>query len=272
MKKNHKKQVFPIEKKLPSYKSPPVTEVVCGIRYDPPQNFTLPHIGLLWNKFRGDYPEVQHAAPLVSVHGELLLDKVTGAPLPRIWFINRQGNQLIQFQPDRIYFNWRQREDTYPRYEYVILKFEEVLETLQAFFEEFQLGEFTPVECELTYINHIPKKAEHELGEELERIFKDFLWNQPPRFLPNPVDISWNLKFALPEKRGGLTATIKRAKLIEGNVPIFVLDFTARGIGISKDRAGIRDWFDTAHEWIVWGFADLTTDTIQKEEWERENV
>jgi uncharacterized protein (TIGR04255 family) len=266
------KLVSPFKKKLPSYKRPPVTEVVCGVRFNPSQNFTLPHIGLLWNKFRGEYPQVEHAPPLVSAHGELLLDKVTGAPLPRVWFINQPGNQLVQFQPDRIYFNWRQRNDIYPRYEYVILRFEEVLGTLQAFFEEFQLGEFTPIECELTYINHIPKKAEHETVEELQRIFRDFFWNQPPRFLSNPVDISLNLKFALPEKNGELIATIKQAKLIEGNVPIFVLDFTARGIGTSKDRTGIRDWFDTAHKWIVCGFADITTDTIQQDVWEREHV
>lgn len=266
------KLTSPSAKKLPSYERPPVTEVVCGVRFQPSQNFTLPYIGLLWNKFREDYPQVQHAAPLASGPGELLVDSVTGAPLPRVWFINQQGNQLIQFQPDRIYFNWRQREDIYPRYEFVIRKFEEVLSTVQAFFEEFQLGEFTPVECELSYINHIQKEAGHETVEELQRIFRDFFWHENPRFLPKPIDISLDLQFALPEQKGRLVAKVKQSKLLEGNVPIFVLDLTTRGIGLTKDRSGIRDWFNTAHEWIVCGFADITTDTVQKEVWGREHV
>jgi hypothetical protein len=46
----------------------------------------------------------------------------------------------------------------------------------------------------------------------------------------------------------------------------------ARGLGESKDRRGIREWFDTAHEWIVRGFADLTTDRIQTKVWRKEHV
>lgn len=170
---------------LPSYKFPPIIEVVCGIRFQPPENFTLPYIGLLWNKFREEYPIVKHAAPLATDRVGLLVDSVTGTPLPRVWFINRQENQLVQFQPDRIYFNWRQREDIYPRYENIIRNFDKVLDTLIAFFEESRFGEFTPVECELTYINHIEKKPESETAEEMRKVFRDFPWNESERFFPN---------------------------------------------------------------------------------------
>jgi len=257
---------------LPSYLRPPVNEVVCGIRFQPSSNFTLPYIGLLWNKFREKYPRVEHAAPLAEL-GQILVDTVTGAPLPRVWFINGQDNQLIQFQPDRIYFNWRQRGDLYPRYESVIKNFEEVLDSLEAFFKESKFGEFIPVECEITYVNHIRKERDRDTVAELQRVFKDFCWHEAPRFLPNPINVSWNMRFALPEKKGFLIASLKEGTLKEeGNAPIFILNLMAKGIGQVTNRNGIREWFDMAHVWIVCGFADLATETIQTVDWGREDA
>jgi hypothetical protein len=83
---------------LPSYRNPPVNEVVCGMRFDIPDKLRIPHIGLLWNKFRADYPIIQHAPPIASAKGELLIYPVTGLPLQRVWFINESDDQLAQFQ------------------------------------------------------------------------------------------------------------------------------------------------------------------------------
>jgi uncharacterized protein (TIGR04255 family) len=259
-------------KKLPSYVHPPVNEVVCGVRFEPSSKFTLPYIGLLWNKFRERYPRVEHAPPLAVGPNQILVDTVTGAPLPRVWFINTQGDQLIQFQTDRIYFNWRQRKNAYPRYESVIRNFEEVLDMIEAFFKESELGKFIPVECELSYVNHISRRVGQDTVEEHHRVFRDFQWNKPHCFLPNPSKIAWSTRYSLPEKKGNLSVVFKEGTLKEDNKPVFILDLTARGIGQASDRGGIREWFDTAHVWIVCGFTDLTTETIQVEEWEREDA
>jgi uncharacterized protein (TIGR04255 family) len=229
-------------------------------------------VGLLWNKFREKYPRIQHAAPLADKPDQILVDTATGAPLPRVWFVNEQDEQLIQFQPDRIYFNWRRRQGEYPRYESVIRNFEEVLDTVEAFFKESGLGDFTPVECELTYVNNISRRNEKAPVEDLRRVFRDFSWYEDSRFLPMPTNVAWNWRFALQEKKGYLIVSLKEGTLKENNVPLFIFNLTAKGIGQSKDRAGIREWFDVAHVWIVCGFTDLTTETIQKEEWEMENA
>ena len=57
---------------LPSYKRPPVDEVVCGFRFERLRGLKVPHIGLLWEKFRNEYPTVQHAIPIASDVGESL--------------------------------------------------------------------------------------------------------------------------------------------------------------------------------------------------------
>jgi uncharacterized protein (TIGR04255 family) len=45
---------------LPSYDNPPVNEVVCGMRFYTPDKLRIPHIGLLWDKFRNEYPIIKH--------------------------------------------------------------------------------------------------------------------------------------------------------------------------------------------------------------------
>ena len=259
---------------LPSYKNPPVNEVVCGLRFQPSDKFLIPHIGLLWNRFRSEYPRTQHALPLVSaVAGVPFLDSTTGFPLPRIWFVNESDDHVIQVQLDRFYFNWRRKQHEYPRYVHVIATFEKVTQEIKKFFGEFGLGEFKPIGCELTYINHIPRGEGGDTLADPEKIFRHFLWDsnlKTDRFLPKPNRVSWQTEFALPNNMGVLSVNLKEATRIEDKKPLFILELITRGIGEATGEKAIRKWFDLAHEWIVRGFADLTTNEIQKDIWGRE--
>jgi uncharacterized protein (TIGR04255 family) len=255
----------------PSYGNPPVNEVVCGMRFHPLDLFRIPHIGLLWDKFRQEYPNIQHASPIAGSKGEIPLDHVTGLPLPRVWFINKSDDQLIQFQSDRFYFNWRRRQDVYPRYPYVISHFENLMDAVADVFGELGLGNLRPTEYELSYINHIPKGREWNTIDDLSKIFSDFIWGfRRDRFLPSPENVAWQASFPLPEKKGVLAVNLKQAVRFEDKMPLFVFELTARGPSDSPDKNGIRRWFDLAHEWIVKGFTDLTSLVAQREYWKRE--
>lgn len=243
--------------KLPSYGNPPVNEVVCGMRFRPTDRLRIPHFGLLWDKFRADYPIIEHALPISSAKSELLVDKVTGLPLPRVWFINASDDQLVQFQNDRFYFNWRKRKNDYPRYHHVIGNFETVLKAVEDLFKDFELGEPDPIEYELNYINHIPKGIGWEAISDLPEIFSDFIWNKSAtRFLPNPENISWAARFVFPEGKGHLNISLKQAIRTEDELPVLIFELKANGIDRENN---VRNWFDLAHEWIVRGFTDLTT-------------
>jgi len=63
---------------LPSYKNLPVNEVVCGVRFNTSDKLLIPHIGFLWEKFRADYPIIQHVPPIASAKGEIMVDWATG--------------------------------------------------------------------------------------------------------------------------------------------------------------------------------------------------
>lgn len=255
---------------LPSYRKPPVNEVFCGMQFQTPEKIRIPHIGLLWNKFKADYPIIQHAPPIASTKGELQIDQITGMPIPRVWFINELHDQLVQFQFDRFYFNWRRKKSEYPRYPHIIKHFENIQKEIQIFFKEFDLGDFIPVEYELSYINHIPKGQGWESINDLSKVFSDFVWMQrKERFLPNPEGFAWKAEFPMKEKMGRLAVSLKQAIRAEDKVPLFVLELNARGLDESADKKDFLKWFAIAHEWIVRGFSDLTTPEVQKF-WERE--
>jgi uncharacterized protein (TIGR04255 family) len=231
----------------------------------------MTHVGLLWNKFRREYPNVQHALPIAMTKGEVQVESVTGLPLPRAWFINQKDDQLIQFQSDRFYYNWRRRKDEYPRYQHVIKNFEYVQKTVSDFFDEFGLGQFKPLEYELTYINHIPQGQGWNSKEKLEGVFRDFNWNAAVHsFLQSPSAVSWQSAFELPQNKGHLNVGLRMATRTTDKVPLLVLELRATGIGESSTGGTFREWFDLAHEWIVRGFTDLTTPSIHKI-WERED-
>jgi uncharacterized protein (TIGR04255 family) len=256
---------------LPSYKNPPVNEVVFGVRFRTPDDLRIPHIGILWEKFRAEYPIIQHAPPIASAKGEIKIDSATGVPIPRVWFINKPDDQLVQFQPDRFYYNWRRRQSEYPRYSHLIKNFENVLNHIATFFKEFEFGVLEPIEFELTYINHIPKGEGWDTIDDLPKIFSDLVWNYDERrFLPNPQKVAWNVNFLLPDDNGNLIVSLKHAIRTEDKVPLLVLELKTTGIEDSDGKEGIRGWFDLAREWIVRGFTDLTTSEIQ-EIWERED-
>jgi uncharacterized protein (TIGR04255 family) len=188
-----------------------------------------------------------------------------------VWFINGSDDQLIQFQFDRFYYNWRRRQEAYPRYRYVISKFENLFDKVEDFLKEYELGELKPVECELSYINHIPKDQESKSIDDLPRVFPDFVWRQMNhRFLPSPAKISWQAEFPLQGNKGHLTVSLRQAIQPEEKVSLYVFELTARGVSESESKNGIWEWFDVAHEWIVRGFADLTTREAQEVFWERE--
>lgn len=261
---------------LPSYKSPPVIEVVCGINFNKIKDFKAAHFGLFWQKLRSDYPKCQHASPLgfPPKPPDLDVDPEFPFPLPRIWFINEKENGLIQLQNDRFLYNWRKilPDEVYPRYRMVISDFKTNLNIFKTFLEEEGLGSISPIECELTYVNHIPKGEGWESAGDIHDVLSDLGWRSDvERFLPEPRNLGWRASFVLPEDGGRLNVQLEQKIRQFDKKPLFVLKLIARGLGADKTEDAIWNWFDLAHKWIVCGFTDLTNTKIQTEIWQRED-
>jgi len=261
----------PDSKVLPSYRTPPVAEVVCGFRFERISQFKAPHSGLLWQKFRDEYPNCEHAAPIgLSPQS---FDRASGLPLPRIWFLNEKGNHLIQIQNDRFHFNWRKMsdEEEYPRYEMVFSSFQKIFSVFSDFIDENELGPLRLVECELIYVNQIPQGEAWKSVDDIHKLFPDFTWRSTSkRFLPGPTDVSWKIIFSLPEEQGSLDVSLQQGSRKIDGLPALRLELRAHGLGKEQSVDGAWKWFPLAHKWIVNGFSDLTDMKIQKEVWGRE--
>ncbi len=255
---------------LPDFAKPPVVEVVCGVLFDAPE-FSLPHIGRFWERLEGfnRVSEVPPLAPVVETFGTrqagtLIIEHNL---LPRVWFENEAGDQLIQLQRDRLLVNWKRTAPShqYPRYPAVKAAFDKQLAAFESFIRE-QLGR--PIvhrQYELTYINHVPAGDGLDILADVGEVLPDLSWRtQEGRFLPRPERIEAKLAFQLPDQAGRLHVRIQNGTRNHDQVPVLLLDLTARGY--LDDRGA---WFDLAHEWIVNGFADLTGDKMQKQTWER---
>jgi len=264
---------------LPDFDRPPVNEVVCGIQFQPLKAMTVPYLGLLWQKFRSVYPKCREVAPLIPVmerfdepSPEELNPFADAFPSPRIWFETTDGNGLIQVQRDRFLHNWKKErdDDEYPHYDRVIARFRDCLTTFEQFLRENSLENISPTQYELTYTNHIDQGHGWTSMGEIGGIFPDFDWRKSvQRFLPAPEAINWQTLFILPERAGRLRVSIRLAKRRSDGLPTFLLELTARGISTDRSRPAMWSWFDLAHEWIVRGFTDLTSDTMHKNYWRR---
>lgn len=263
---------------LPEYANPPVTEVVCGVLFDPIQTLLAPHLGLLWEKFKPEYTTCQEVAPLASVmehFGAPLsvnLELSDTPPLPRIWFVHTDENRIVQVQRDRFLHNWRKArpDDAYPRYQNVIEMFRERLSGLETFLQENELGKVVPRQYELTYVNEIPRTEGWEVSRDVGKVFPDFAWRlKTDRFLSTPEDINWRTSFLLPTGEGRLHATLRSAMRNKDGQPVFIFELTVRGMGQDSSREAMWRWFDLAREWIVRGFTDLTDQDAQQHIWGR---
>lgn len=243
---------------LPSFKEPPVIEVVCGVAFQSLENFQVCHFGRYWDHLGADWTETvdQPALPQVieeTGKSEVQFDAVS----PRVWYIHSAGHHLIQVQRDRFLLNWRKTSPThaYPSY----------LEVKKAFDERFSdFSRFTEAELnsapqcrqyELTYINHLV--AGGGVYSDLAHIGEAISLMREPKhdgFLPGPSALNLRMSFEFPSNMGRLHVRVHSGRRIEDNTDVLILELTARGYSAKQE-----EWFRQAHEWIVRGFEDLTT-------------
>jgi uncharacterized protein (TIGR04255 family) len=263
---------------LPEYANPPVNEVVCGILFKPLDSMMTPHIGLLWEHFRVDYPTCQEAPPIIPIietFGERKPDPKPEfadiPPLPRVWYVHKDGNGVIQIQKDRFLHNWRKlnSQNRYPRFEQVFGMFLKHLETFESFVDENKLGPLLQLQYELTYVNHVHQGDGWETHADLGKVFADFAWRAKDRFLPPPESINWRTSFLLPDNCGRLHMTVRDGVDRENGRSLYVFELNARGFIGTGSPENLNNWFHLAHEWIVRGFTDLTDEDTQRNFWER---
>ena len=265
---------------LPRYDSPPVIELVLSVQFDPIDELHVPHFGVLWSQFRPDFPRTEEHPPIppvIETFGQFALARLGFqvemselSLLPRLWFLNEPGTELIQVQQDRFIHNWRKTDSgqEYPHYPYIRRRFETELKTFSSFLESEKLPRLKMNQCEVTYINHIVAGDGWQTHSEVAKVLCPWSAQCSDEFLPDPEDVNLNIRYRFydGEKNpmGRLHIKLQPAYRNVDQKAIFVLTLTSRGRPVGDGLQGALAFLDIGREWIVRGFTSVTTKEMHR--------
>jgi hypothetical protein len=81
-----------------------------GVQFNNLERFLSPHLGLVWERFKSNFPNIEEHPPLpptfetFGTHPQFAginLQISAGADTPRVFFVNADRTQLLQVQKDR---------------------------------------------------------------------------------------------------------------------------------------------------------------------------
>lgn len=255
----------------PDFERPPVVETVLSVQFERLGGMRAVHFGSLWQKLKPTFEKTEERPalepaierfPEPAPHGaRLQFEAVETPPLPRLWFLNDAGDEMVQVQNDRFIKNWRKADagQSYPRYDQTIRPaFERDWALFKSFVAEEALGDIKVNQCEVTYVNHIVSGDGWMKMDEIEKIFT--FWKQPPADpLPGRAeDFGFHARFPIRDERerpiGRLHVEVHPALNNADNRPMYVMNLTARGM--CGDGIG---FLDIGRLWIVNTFRNITT-------------
>ncbi|MGI8640407.1 MAG: TIGR04255 family protein [Pyrinomonadaceae bacterium] len=258
-------------KGLPKFNNPPVIETVLGVEFKPLQSWQIPHFGLFWNRIRSNYQRFAVQPPLpgqVEKFGNeqnTLTISLNKSPEARCWFFDDNGNWLLQIQNNRFISNWKRASPSYPNYKGFNERFEREWNRFNEFLNTEKLGQLHLLQCEVSYINHIEVNINFD---DLGDIFP--IWGEINKegFLPKPEAVGFNTAYVIPENRGRLYVAMQPVVRHSDFKAVIQLAITAKVKIASDNNNGMIEALKLAHEWVVCGFTDFTSDKMH-EVWQR---
>ena len=267
---------------LPSFARPPVNEVVLSLAFDQPPGLGVAHLGDYWHRhLKADLPTIEEQPPYhrpFEILGPpsplpMNVQLLERPPTPRLWAKSVDSTRLVQLQPDWFAFNWRDTSPadvTYPRWPSIEKAFLDQLHKLDTYLGAEGFGRIVARQCEVTYINQIRRGSVSWDHGKLDQVVT--LIRAPHGFLPRPetsqLSTSYRIKDSDGVERGRLHVTVQPAFEKLDNEPLVILTLVARGEPIGPGDAGVLSFLRLGHEWVVRGFADLTTKQMHRQ-WER---
>jgi uncharacterized protein (TIGR04255 family) len=216
--------------------------------------------------------ELFEGMPLQRINVQLL-DR---PPLPRCWFLNSSGTQLIQVQPDRFVHNWRRTtiNEVYPRFPDILSRFIDELNEFMTFLQKESLGQLVPRQCEVTYVNHLRvEQGWNNLGE-VNKLLSIWSGTYSDEFLKTPEDVAMRIRYRIQDDAGSsigrLHITFEPAFDNRTSEPLAVLGLTARGKPLGPDLEGIKKFLQLGRMQIVRSFTSITTREMHNL-WQRES-
>jgi uncharacterized protein (TIGR04255 family) len=256
---------------LPDYESPPLIEVALGVQLDPMPQVRAAHLGLLWQQYYSDFPSLQELPPIDTPEeefGPVLTRTITVQlmglqPVPRYWFLSRDGTRVIQVQSDRFVLNWRRvhPEEPYPRYESLRKEFEQHYLAYLDFLNTRGLGVATIRHAEVNYVNQIqldPNEHPNGLSDVLRTWRPEY--GPEGRFLGKAEEVRLLERHLITDNQGPFARLYISAE--PALTSRLLINLTMRGRPRGTDLRSSLGFFDSARDQIVRAFTSVTTDRM----------
>lgn len=146
------------------------------------------------------------------------------------------------------------------------------MNTLIAFITDEHLGQFQPVQCEMTYVNHLPVDEGWTARKDLPNVIVPWSGSTTGTYLPDVEDarLAWQYRFDEGGKPlGRLYVEVQSAIRAKDRLQLYILQLIGRGAPMGLGVDGVVAFTDRAHEWIVNGFTAITTERMHTI-WERQ--
>lgn len=266
----------------PSYNKPPVVELALSLQFKALADWKLVDFGLFFSLLKDHYPNTEMKAPIsqqierfdVTPGNQVTLQLVSAPEMPRCWYTNDTGSELIQVQNDRFIFNWRKKSDSddYPSFEAVFKKFREYFGIFKKFVADQDLGDLIPNQCEVTYINIIGFSDTIRDFGFVDEVLTTWHNTYSYDFLTRPEMTTFAWKYLMSDDGGApfgrlhVNVEPKMHDLTQERV--LQMSLTARGGPLESTLRGAEEFFEHGHQHIVHAFTALTTENMHKM-WER---
>jgi uncharacterized protein (TIGR04255 family) len=256
---------------LPEFEDPPVSEVALSVLFSPLVNWRAVHAGVYWSRISGQYPHTETHPPLPMqieqfdpnfVQRPAIQFELVNPDVSRFWFVGAPPTKLIQLQRDRFVINWRKvkGDEIYPRYLGEMRpRFDREWKDFEAFATQQNIGTIDVQQCELTYINDFLQGQGWNTFSDSLSLFAPWWTGGTDGFLPLPETLGLSGSFRLSGDRGRLHFNAMHVRRQIDNRESIRLELVARGRPVSGAHDDVLAWMDLGHEWIVRGFADLTS-------------
>jgi uncharacterized protein (TIGR04255 family) len=258
---------------LPEFTKPPVSEVALSVSFTPLEKWRSAHAGLYWSRIHTAYPLTEVHPPLPfsieTFEGKARASQMAirvelaNPDLQRYWFTTDPASRIVQIQNNRFVINWRkiQGDEPYPRYAKDLRsKFIDEWTTFNKFLEDQKIDAPVVQQCEVTYVNHI-QQDDWKTASEAADLFSFWCRKGTDGFLPEPESTSATGTFLMPDQAGRLHFNMQRVIKLKDDEQEHAVQLQIYAVNKPKSSAidDIMKQLDIGHDWVVRGFADLTS-------------
>ncbi len=221
-------------------------------------------------QFTNDEEKAPHK-PFIEEPDGGLAALPSASPITNIrrWFSSEDGSRLVQVQRNWFARNWRATLESagngavapYPGYASVRSDFAESLQGLIDFVEGADLGEFKPLQCEISYRFQLGAEGLWDGPGGLDRVARMFAADGGS-YLPDLEAMRIITQYAMADetgkRRGRLYGRIETATAEDGS-DFLILTMFARGTPDGHRPEDVYAFQDDGQQWIVNGLRDLLT-------------